>query len=286
MARSPRNNGAERRAHLGRIISDLRVSHGVSGRELSRRAGIPQSHISKFENGKLSASQKHLKKISDALRLTTEESTRLQAWNTLLDHDFAPFLLQSEEQVAENQRIILNLERNARVLRGFQINLVPGLLQTPDYMRAIFDTVATHGGVRVGERAREKAVKVRLDRQQILKGAGKRFLFLLHESALNARYGSRAVMRAQLEWLIELNRTGLVSLALIPSNRYWTGELPITSFDIFDRELVLLDVHAGLLYLWMNRLVDRYTTMFDDMWLKAVVGMPLEKELERIHQAL
>lgn len=269
----------EKRDHFGRILRDLRSSRNVSGRRLSRNSGIPQSHISKFENGKLSPSREHVQKIASALKLTSGEKSRLKSWHRLLDHDFSPFLVHSDAQVVENQRIILDIEDGTRVLRAYQNYVVPGLLQTKDYMRAIFES-AQYSAVKVRENTIKNAIDFRLRRQEIIKDRSRRFLFLIHETALLHNIESAPTMKSQIQHLISLNRSEGISLGLIPARYYWEGELPGSSFDIFDTELTLIEVYGGLLYLWMEDVVARYVRLFDSMWLNAITGIALEAELK------
>lgn len=261
-------------------MRDLRRRMGISGRELSRRSGIPQSHISKFESGKLSPSKDHIKKISSALHLPREEQLRINSWSRLLSHDFSPFLLRTESQLIENQRLINEIEAQTEILRAFQCYVVPGLLQSPGYIKAIFETTMVGSGL--GATTVANAIKQREKRQDILTDHTKQFQFVLHEMALINRLGSPKVMREQLKHLINVNRSNLVTLAMIPATSYWEGDLPTTSFDIFDQDLVLIESWGGLLYLWMDEIVVRYCQIFEQMLLRGITGLRLEQELTRI----
>jgi transcriptional regulator with XRE-family HTH domain len=104
------------------------------------------------------------------------------------------------------------IEREARRLRGFEPLLVPGLLQTEDYARAVF-------GTRFGVAAEEidEQVAARLKRQEILeRDQPPRFWVILDEAVLRRPVGGGDVMREQLGHLTEMARRPCVSFQVIP----------------------------------------------------------------------
>jgi transcriptional regulator with XRE-family HTH domain len=264
---------------FGRILQDLRVRRDITGRELSRRSGIYQSYISKYESGISYPSQEHIKAIADALKLSAVERNRLNSWKRLCDHDFSPFL--SSTQLGEAQNVAKGIEDGTDYVRVFQLNLVPGLLQTPDYIDAIFATEAFSTRPAKASDIR-KAITGRLERQQILKNKDKRFSFLVRESAIANRIASPAVMKQQVSALLTLVRRGEVDFALIPETQQWKGEIPHTSFYIYDEELVAVEVYGGDLYLYLEDTVKSYVHLFERMQLNSVRGVSCEEELERI----
>jgi hypothetical protein len=103
-------------------------------------------------------------------------------------------------------------ERAARVLRLFQVTLIPGLFQTPEYARAMLAARPHVTGDEV-----ENLVAARLARQEILDGENPPLVYaVLDEAALHRQVGGAEVMRDQLEHLIALSRRPSITVQVIP----------------------------------------------------------------------
>lgn len=272
-------NPSTKKVRFGRILRELRLRKGIGSRELSRLSRIHQSYISKFENGALDPNKDHLAKIAEALSLSISERNRLLSWHKLLDQDFSPFV--SRQQVAEGQNIVKQLEESAVLIRTFQLAVIPGLLQTEEYMKAIFATE------RYSDRATStadirKAISGRLERQLIFKDASKRVSFVVHESALQNRIASEHVMLKQIQHLQNVASEGEINLGIIPANREWKGELLLNSFHTYDEEFVLVELYGGVLYLYDEGTVGAYYRFFDKIQVNASYGQKCVDLLERV----
>jgi transcriptional regulator with XRE-family HTH domain len=123
-------------------------------------------------------------------------------------------------------------EREARRLRWFEPLLVPGLLQTEDYARAIF---RTRFGVTDDEV--EELVAARLNRQEILARDNPPALWIIvDESVLRRPVGGQYVMRDQINRLLDAARRPHVSVQVIPSNvgahrGLWAGGFAVADFE-------------------------------------------------------
>ena len=108
--------------------------------------------------------------------------------------------------------LYLGLEQAASIIRTYEVQFVPGLLQTADYARAVFGL----SGDAHGEQA-DRRVTVRIRRQQILGRDSPPHLWaVIDETALRRPVGGRAVMRAQLEHLVEMTRLPHVNIQVLP----------------------------------------------------------------------
>ena len=106
----------------------------------------------------------------------------------------------------------LGLEQAARLIRSYDVQFVAGLLQTPDYARAVFSLP----GGSFDERA-DRQLAVRMRRQEILHRADPPHLWaVIDEAALRRRVGGTAVMRAQIEHLLEMSRLRHVNVQVLP----------------------------------------------------------------------
>jgi hypothetical protein len=107
----------------------------------------------------------------------------------------------------------LGLEQDADVIRGYEVQFVPGLLQIPDYARAVIEL--GHGDA--PREQIERRVTLRVRRQRILHRAGPpRLWMVIDEAALRRPVGGRATMFAQLEHLIDVCELPHVTLQVLP----------------------------------------------------------------------
>ncbi len=107
----------------------------------------------------------------------------------------------------------LGLEQAAGIIRTYEVQFVPGLLQTPDYARAVLEI----GAGDTGELEVEQLVSVRMRRQQILRRpTPPRLWAVIDEAALRRPIGGTSVARAQLRHLIEMARLSHVNIQVAP----------------------------------------------------------------------
>jgi transcriptional regulator with XRE-family HTH domain len=123
-------------------------------------------------------------------------------------------------------------EQEARKLRWFEPLLVPGLLQTEDYARAVFSTRFA-----VTDEEIQEQVAARMKRQEILTREEPPTLWvIIDESVLRRTIGGRYVMREQVAHLVEAARRPYVSLQVIssdvgPHRGLWAGGFAIADFE-------------------------------------------------------
>jgi hypothetical protein len=169
------------------------------------------------------------------------------------------------------------LESSAETLCTLQTALVPGLLQTADYARAVFRGLAELQG----QRDIEVAVRERLRRQELLYEPGRRFQFLLTEAALRARLAPPPIHRAQLDRLLVLAGLETVELAVLASE---TPLIKATthSFEIFDDRMVLVETITAELAIREAEDVAFYTKLFELYWGIAEHGEQASALITRI----
>jgi transcriptional regulator with XRE-family HTH domain len=110
-------------------------------------------------------------------------------------------------------KVAVGLEESASLIRAYEPQVVPGLLQTEDYARAI--TTASFPGATEDET--ERRVALRLARQELLRRpAPPEYWVVLDETVLRRPVGGRDVMRSQLARLIEAAEPGNITIQVIP----------------------------------------------------------------------
>jgi transcriptional regulator with XRE-family HTH domain len=145
--------------------------------------------------------------------------------------------------LTEGHREFIGLEAEATLILEWQINVVPGLLQTEQYAREVLS--GYHGVEAVSPTVVQRRVETRLIRQQVLaRDEPLALQVLLDESVLHRQRGARSVMHAQLQRLASVSALPNVTLQVLPLNKH--HGLAVDSFDILQfgraREPALPDV--------------------------------------------
>ena len=186
------------RESVGAKIRALRKARGLTGKLLADRTGFSAAAISKFENGLLRPTESFVDAVIKALDLSSSETYALREISTFVNSQFARWSL-SRKQVATNQNNIGIREKKSTVIRSFSNQIIPGLLQSEEYMRAVFQSLMRpeRGGF-------EQLVKSRLRRQKILNSKRTSLTFVLGEGALRTCFSSKSVLKGQLRRIIEV----------------------------------------------------------------------------------
>jgi hypothetical protein len=166
----------------------------------------------------------------------------------------------------------LGLEGEAVRIRDFQALVIPGLLQTEDYARAVLRASPYAGPAENIDRQ----VALRMDRQAVLDRANPPDLWVvLSESILRVQVGGASVMRAQLRRLIDIAERANVTLQVLPFTTA-AHVHPISAYTILefpaaaDPAVVYLEHLTGSLFLESEDEVRRYKMVFDHLRAEAL----------------
>ncbi len=240
------------RESVGARIKVLRTLRGLTAKELARRTGFSGAAVSKFENGLLRPTENFIEAVIEALDLSASETYALRELSTFVNSQFARWTL-NQKQVTTNQVSIGLRERNSKTIRFFCNQIIPGLLQSEDYMRVIFENL-----VRPEKKDLGRLITSRLKRQSILHSKRTSLTFVLGEGALRTCFSSKTVLRNQLERLVEIIETyPLVEIRILPWKRVLSRFI-LDSFIIYDERTVNIEVLKGELDLWTDEDVAYY----------------------------
>ncbi|WP_320782209.1 helix-turn-helix transcriptional regulator [Streptomyces sp. CRN 30] len=161
--------------------------------------------------------------------------------------------------------IYIGLEQDASTVRQHQCELVPGLMQTEAYARELHTC-----GKYMSPEDIERAVRVRLERQTMLtRAGGPDCWFVLSEAALRRVVGDRPLMRAQLEYLLDVVEHPGVTLQVLTFDAGTSpavGPFTILGFpDPEDLDVVYRDGITDAMYLEGEPHVREYTHAFDQL---------------------
>jgi transcriptional regulator with XRE-family HTH domain len=199
------------RRRLGAELRRLRRLSGLSGRDLARHIEASQAHVSRVEAGQAVPPLPQVFAWADAVSAPGDVRAHLAALAEAALNEVDSWRTRYDSGLSAMQRDIGTLEAAAGISRHFQPAIVPGLLQTAEYARRVFEITDVRSW---GEHA--DAVAARLDRQQILYQPGKRFEFLLAEAAVRLRVGPPHVMRGQADRIISLMSLDNLDIGVVP----------------------------------------------------------------------
>src|SRR5580693_1851340 len=249
MAASP--SPTVRRKRLGIELRRLREHARLTCEEVGQRLDCSGTRISRMETGRISVRPGDVRELleiygvlgdeSDALVQLAREARRKGWWHTygrVLPTWFEPYI---------------GLESEAAALRDFQCMVVPGLLQTKEYARAVLRTAPTAGPAEDIDRQ----VALRMDRQATLDQQEPPDLWVvLSENMLRAQVGGPGVMRTQLSRLIDVAGQANVTLLEFP--------------QAADPAVVYLEHLTGSLFLENEDEVRRYIVVFNHLRAEAL----------------
>jgi transcriptional regulator with XRE-family HTH domain len=267
----PRSSGSgdveEARNALGQRLRELRRQAGQTGKELAESLSWQPSKVSKIENGKQTPTDEDIKSWTRATDTEHETEGLLASLHTL------------EVQHAEWQRVLktgmlghqLELSEQdvkTKLYRSFEPAVVPGLLQTAEFARALFSrAVMVH---RVPNDVND-AVAKRMQRQEMLYRTDKTFHFVLTEATLRYRLCSVEVMLGQLDRLVSLTSLRNMRLGVIAYETQYIVD-PRHGFMIYNADLVRVETYSAELNLRQPHEIELYTATFEKLAVVASYG--------------
>lgn len=265
---SPSSSAQDARRALGLRLRDLRTGAGLTIRAFAEQTGGHYTRISKIENGRQLPSPRD---ITDWCRLTGAPDQEADLLATLRAVDSA-YTEHRREARAGMKRVLgahtPQRYRATQVFRIYEHNVIPGLFQTPEYARAMLEFWIRflHSPNDIDE-----AVAVRMERQQVVRRGGRRFVIVLEEQALRTWFGSAEVQAGQLGHLLQVMAMPQISLGIIPLMRE-RGGVGSAGFWIFDDELVALETPTASIQVTAPSEIDLYARMFEELKRAAVYG--------------
>ncbi len=256
---------------LGAQLRRLREARGMTLGEAGEVIRASHSKISRLETGRVSFKDRDIADLLTFYGVTDEEER--EALRTLARRANAPGWWHDYSDVVTGWfEAYVGLEEVATQVRAYQVQFVPGLLQTEDYARAV--TMLRHSADPPKEI--EMRIGLRMARQQILTRPEPPNLWVVLDEAVPRRpIGSRAVMRAQLKHMLELSERQNVTIQLIPFNAGGHaaagGAFNILRFAEPDLpDVVYLEQLTSALYLDKPETVDNYLMVMERLCMEAV----------------
>jgi len=279
----PRGGPTVLRILLGAELRRLREARNISREEAGYAIRASDSKISRMELGRVGFKERD---VSDLLSLygVNDEQERA-ALISLARQANTPGWWHSYSDVLPPWfEVYVGLEEAASRIRAYEVQFVPGLLQTEDYARA----VTLLGYADAPQHEVDRRVSLRMTRQKLLAGDDAPHLWVVvDEAALRRPLGGRQVMRAQLEYLIEATTMPNITVQVVPFQRGGHaaagGPFSILRFAEPDLpDIVYLEQLTSALYLERREDVDRYLAVMERLCLDAEPTSSTAKILRRI----
>jgi transcriptional regulator with XRE-family HTH domain len=250
-----------RRRRLALALRRLRDQSGMTADQAAREVGISKSALSRIENAQVSV----LPPVARALlELYGVEEPDIEALIQVAREARKRGWWQAYDDVLpEWFEVYVGLEAEAAQIQSFQPQLVPGLLQTEDYARAVIRV--EHPDSDDDEVARR--VELRMRRQQTENPP--RLWVILDEAVLRRPVGGRATMKAQLKKIAEAagkpgNTIQVLPFAVGEHGSMGSAFSILTFAEPMDPGLVYVETRAGSLYLEGPQ-VREYSAVFQHL---------------------
>ena len=261
------------RRQLGRYLRDLRNRQHITVKTAAEQLEWSESKIWRVETGQTSLRSHDVElmcriyaappDLTGALMGLAKETKAKGWWQAYGD------------VIPENFDVYLGLEEAAAQISWYEPELVPGLLQTADYARAVI-------GASNAEDETGRRVQLRIERQALIRRptAPLELRVALNESVLRRPIGGHEVMAAQLDSLAEAAKLPNVSLRVVPFSAglhhgVMTGPFELLRFplngDGQDSEpaTVFQDGYTGALFLDKPAEIERFRNAFEAIWAAA-----------------
>ncbi|MFI5841004.1 helix-turn-helix domain-containing protein [Catenuloplanes sp. NPDC051500] len=255
-----RRSPTVRRRRLGAELRKHREEAGVTIETVAERLHCSTSKVSRIETGHTSATPRDVRAMLDIYGIDGDESSELvqisrEARQKGWWHPYSTVLTGA----------YVGLEAEANSVRAYEQQVVPGLLQTEEYARAMIRSARPD----ISADEVERRVRVRIERQSLLMQDDPIDLWMVLDEAVVGRpVGGDAVMRAQIQHLVDRADLPNVTLQVLPfsagAHAGMDGTFTILDFpEPTDTDVVYAENATGGLFLEKADELRKYVFIFD-----------------------
>jgi transcriptional regulator with XRE-family HTH domain len=272
---------------LGAQLRRLREAREITTEQAAEAIRGSHSKISRMEHGRVGFKDRDvvdlltLYGVTDPADRDSLLSLAREAGNPGWWHDFGDLLPHWFEPY-------ISLEAAASVIRNYEVQFVPGLLQSPAYAREVIRL----GHPTISADELNRRVDLRMGRKRLLSRPGApRLWAALDEAVLRRPMGDTSVMREQVDHLLEMTAHPNVTLQIVPFNvgGHSAAGGPFSILRFAEPELsdvVYLEQLTSALYIDKPVEVDRYLEVMERLCVQAETAPDSIKLLEKIRDEL
>jgi len=252
-----------RQRRLARRLRELRTAAGLTHAQAAEALGSAESKLGRIENAQSGIRLPDLRALMSAYGVT-DPNVRSEIELLARESKQKGWWLRYAKSVASKYAAYVAVEWDAAELYNVETNIVPGLLQTPEYTRALVlqqEPNATPEAV-------EAQINVRQERRKALTRENPLQLWVIvKEDVLYHRVGSSEVMKAQLEALITDSRQQNIEFQVLPRedpmNACLFGPFVIMSFPTSgETDIIYAESPTSTTYYEDAADVETYATLF------------------------
>ncbi|MFC9693846.1 helix-turn-helix domain-containing protein [Kribbella sp. NPDC056951] len=265
---------------LGTHLRRLREEAGISRTDAGWAIRGSESKISRLELGRVGFKVRDVEDLLTLYKLEDEvERDRLLSLARQANN---PGWWQRYDDLTPNWfHSYLGLEMAADLIRTFELQFVPGLLQTPEYARAVVALGRLDEPLPRAEQ--DRLVTLRMRRQEVLtRQRPARLWVIIDEAVLRRPIGGKTILRNQLEFLIEQSRRHNVTLQIIPFGKggYTAtgGAFTLLRFNEAElNDIVYIEHLTSAVYLDKREDLDAYIVTMDALSIAAAQPRDTER---------
>ncbi|ASQ94727.1 helix-turn-helix transcriptional regulator [Streptomyces sp. 11-1-2] len=227
MNKNELNPGASPEAAYGARLRSLREARGWTQEDLATRAEYSSVHVSAVENGRKPPTLRFSRSADRAFGIEGEDTFERQ------------FREIRHGSLLEGFPEFVDYEGRAAEIRLYEVGVIPGLLQTPDYAAVLADSALKRGAI-TAEQAHERVTLVAERQAALVRTSPPHVFVVLDESCIRRPIGEPAVMAAQLARLAEFAElpNTVVQVAPFAMGARRPFDLPVTVLTMADRSLM------------------------------------------------
>jgi len=267
---------------LGTQLRRLREAAGITREEAGHAIRASHAKISRLELGRVGFKERD---VVDLLTLygVTDEGERATVLELMRQANTKVWWQQHSDLLPNWFETYLRLEQVAKVIRTYQLQFVPGLLQSEEYARAVIG----HGHSRSTDEL-DRRVQLRMERQQMLHQPEAPHLWaVIDEAALTRPFGPTRVMRDQLRYLLEASAAPNIHVQVLPfrsgAHAAAGGSFSILRFAEPDLpDVVYLEQLTSAVYLDKRAEVEDYMLIMERVTVQAETPAQSRETLRRL----
>jgi transcriptional regulator with XRE-family HTH domain len=268
---------------LARILRSLREGAGLTIEQVAKELELSPSTISRMETAQVGVRPRDVKALLELYEVTAVRHAELLELARKSRQQ--PWWYEYREIPAAS---VVGYEFDASSVRQYVTMVLPGLFQTREYAAEVLRSIRPDAPAR----EIEQRLELRMHRQELLTQEGAPDLWIiLDEATLHRPIGGPAVMRTQLQRLIEVSALPKITLQVLPfsagPHAGLDGDFTIYSFsDPADPDLVFIENSGGDLYLEDADRIERYRLIFSHLQTAALNTVESVRALTDVQQDL
>ncbi|MEU1128333.1 helix-turn-helix transcriptional regulator [Streptomyces sp. NPDC005900] len=282
MPNSPSSSAQAAREAVAVRLRGIRKSAGLTVVELANRCGWHHAKTSRIERAKTPPSPTDIRLWCWHCE-AHEQTDDLIAASLNAESLYREWRLRTKQGLRQLQDSYRDLYQATRLFRVYSSTLVPGLLQTEGYAKALLSANAELLDVPNDAGA---AARARVERSGIVHRAGRRFLLVVEEGVLHYQLCDRAAMAAQLGHLLTAGAMPAVSLGIIPAGTSDRALGPQELFHMYDDTLVSVELLSAQVNVTQPSEIALYLKAFEQLRSMAVYGADARALITRAIGAL